>query len=263
LIRFYNRMKITRHTLDWNLPLLPAITQRLLDGANGDFIDLSSALVIVPTVQSGRRLREALALAVAQQGRGLFPPEIVTPDLLLGQAIKDQAIASEASATAAWVTVLGAIDCTHFDALFPIAPEQTTGWQIGMAQRLMQLRNELGEAGLDFTLAAQRSAEAGHEPERWRQLARLEGLYLDQLKTRELQDPKQGRRDAALTYTAPHTSSASFSPPVPTRSRCRCTHCARRPPRFRSRCGSMLPTRPSSMNGAVRERITGRSVRSI
>jgi ATP-dependent helicase/nuclease subunit B len=196
-------MKITRHTLDWNLPLLPAITQRLLNGANGDFVDLSSELVIVPTVQSGRRLREALALAVAAQGRGLFPPEIVTPDALLGPALKQQAIASEASASAAWVTVLGAIDCTQFAALLPIAPEQTTGWKLGMAQRLMQLRNELGEEGLDFTIAAQRAADAGHEAERWRQLARLEGLYLDQLQHRALNDPKQARRYAALTYTAP------------------------------------------------------------
>ena len=196
-------MNTTRHTLDWNLPLLPAITQRLLDSADGDFVDLSSALVIVPTVQSGRRLRECLALAVAKQGRGLFPPEIVTPDVLLGQAIKDQAIASEATVTAAWVTVLGAIDATQFTALLPIAPQQSTGWQIGMAQRLMQLRNELGEEGLDFTLAAQRAADAGHETERWRQLARLEGLYLDQLHHRGLQDPKQARRAAAHTYQAP------------------------------------------------------------
>ena len=42
--------------LDWNLPLLPAITEQLLRCASGDCIDLSSDLVIVPTVQSGRRL---------------------------------------------------------------------------------------------------------------------------------------------------------------------------------------------------------------
>jgi ATP-dependent helicase/nuclease subunit B len=187
--------------LDWNLPLLPAITQQLLAGASGDCIDLSSELVIVPTVQSGRRLREALALAAAD--RGLFPPEIVTPDVFLGQAIKDQPIANEESVTAAWVTVLGAIDCTQFEALFPIAPEQNTGWQLGMAQRLMQLRNELGEEGLDFTLAAQRTAESGHEPARWRELARLEGLYLDQLQHRALKDPKLARREAAQHYLAP------------------------------------------------------------
>jgi ATP-dependent helicase/nuclease subunit B len=196
-------MKMIRHKLDWNLPLLPALTQRLLGGATGDFVDLSSELVIVPTVQSGRRLREALALALSEEGRGLFPPEIVTPDALLGQALKDQAIASEESVTAAWVTVLGGIDCTQFEALFPIAPEQSTGWQLGMAQRLMQVRNELGEEGLDFAIASQRTAEVGHEPERWRQLARLEGLYLDQLKNRELKDPKHARREAAQNYTAP------------------------------------------------------------
>ncbi|CAA6690157.1 MULTISPECIES: PD-(D/E)XK nuclease family protein [unclassified Lentimonas] len=187
--------------LDWNLPLLPAITQQLLAGADGDFIDLSSILVIVPTVQSGRRLREALALAA--NDRGLFPPDIVTPDVFLGQAIKDEPIANEESATAAWVTVLGAIDCTQFEALFPIAPEQNTSWQLGMAQRLMQLRNELGEEGLDFTLTAQRTAESGHEPTRWRELARLEGLYLDQLRARTLKDPKLARREAAQNYEVP------------------------------------------------------------
>jgi ATP-dependent helicase/nuclease subunit B len=192
--------RVTTH-LDWNLPLLPAITQQLLAGASGDFIDLSRDLVIVPTVQSGRRLREALALAAAD--RGLFPPEIVTPDVFLGQAIKAEPIANEESVAAAWVTVLGAIDCTQFEALFPIAPEQNTSWQLGMAQRLMQLRNDLGEEGLDFTIAAQRTDENGHEPARWRELARLEGLYLDQLQHRALKDPKLARREAAQNYVAP------------------------------------------------------------
>lgn len=187
--------------LDWNLPLLPAITQQLLKTTNDDCIDLSSDLVIAPTVQSGRRLREALALAAGN--RGLFPPEIVTPDVFLGQASKDELIASEESVTAAWVTVLGAIDCTQFEALLPIAPEQSIGWQLGMAQRLMQLRNELGEEGLDFALTAERTAESGHEPARWRELARLEGLYLDQLQTRALKDPKLARRNAAQHYLAP------------------------------------------------------------
>ena len=187
--------------LDWNLPLLPAITQQLLKTTNDDCIDLSSDLVIAPTVQSGRRLREALALAAGN--RGLFPPEIVTPDVFLGLASKDELIASEESVTAAWVTVLGAIDCSQFKSLLPIAPEQSIGWQLGMAQRLMQLRNELGEEGLDFALTAERTAESGHEPARWRELARLEGLYLDQLQTRALKDPKLARRNAAQHYLAP------------------------------------------------------------
>jgi ATP-dependent helicase/nuclease subunit B len=196
-------MSRTQVYLDWNLPLLPAITQRLLSDAQGEFVDLSHLLVIVPTKQARRRLLETLALELAESGRGLFPPEIVTPDLLLAVAIKHEPIASEESVCAAWVSVLDQIDFDHFQALFPIAPTPSTGWKLGMAQRLTQLRTELGEAGLDINRAAEGAAEAGHEPERWRQLARLEDLYIDKLKHRDLKDPKQARRDAALNYTAP------------------------------------------------------------
>lgn len=194
---------LERVLLDWNLPLLPAVTKRLLEGVDPGIVDLSRLMVIVPTKQAGRRLREALAVALAAEGRGLFPPEIVTPDLLLAQAIKHEPIASEESVCAAWVSALGVIDFTHFQALFPIAPSPSTGWKLGMAQRLMQLRSELGEEGLDLSMAADKAAEAGHEPERWRQLARLEGLYIDTLKLRELKDPKQTRREAALSYEPP------------------------------------------------------------
>ncbi len=196
-------MSRTCINLDWNEPLIPAITQRLLASASGSYIDLTDTLVIVPTKQARRRLLEALGVAVAATDRGLFPPEIVTPDLLLGKAIENEPVAGEACATAAWVTVLGGVDFAHFEALFPVAPTPSTGWKLGMAQRLMQLRAELGEAGLDLHDAAERAAAAGHEPERWRQLARLEGLYINELKLRDLKDPLHTRRDAAHSYTTP------------------------------------------------------------
>jgi ATP-dependent helicase/nuclease subunit B len=196
-------MSRTTIPLDWNEPLIPAVAQRLLSNASGDYVDLSRYLVIVPTAQSRRRLLEALALAVSKQERGLFPPEIVTPDLLLARAIKDQLIASEESVTAAWVTVLAGVDYSNFEAIFPVAPSPSTAWKLGISQRFMQLRSELGEEGLDFASAAKSASEAGHEPERWRQLERLEGLYINELKLRELTDPKHARREAAHNYTAP------------------------------------------------------------
>ncbi len=192
-----------RVSLDWNSPLLPAVTKRLLANVDSSIVDLSDTMVIVPTKQAGRRLLEALALEVSKQDRGLFPPEIITPDRLLGNFIASDTLASEESSTAAWFSALSTIDFAHFSALFPIAPTISTGWKLGMAQRLMQLRSELGEEGLDFATAAERAGEAGHEPERWRQLARLEGLAMDELKHRGLVDPKQARREAALSYEAP------------------------------------------------------------
>jgi len=194
---------MTKHSLDWNRPLLPAVTERLLSLSEGSLIDLSHLMVIVPTRQSGRRLREALAIAVRDQGKGLLPPDILTPDTLLSRALKDVPLANEASVTAAWINVLSAIDPQHFEDVFPVVPAQSAGWQLGMAQRIMQLRDELGEEGLGMHEAAQMASESGYESERWRQLARLEALYFDQLKLHNLVDPKQARREAADQYTAP------------------------------------------------------------
>ncbi len=193
----------TSEFLDWNRPLLPAVAEKLLADCPTDCADLSDTLVIVPTAHSGRRLREVLALAVAKRARGLFPPEIVTPDLLLVQALPPGTVASDSCVAAAWTTVLAEIDPEHFQALFPVAPIRTTGWRLGVAQRFMQLRDELGEEGLDFAEVARRCADTGHEPERWRQLARLESLYYDELRRHKLDDPKQGRRRAADTYRPP------------------------------------------------------------
>lgn len=195
--------KEKHHSLDWNRPLLPAVTERLLSFSKGSIVDLSHLLVIVPTRQAGRRLREALAVAIQDSNQGLLPPDILTPDTVLSRNLKNAPLANEASATAAWVNVLSAIDPQHFEAIFPIDPVQSAGWQLGMAQRIMQLRDELGEEGLGLHEAAQLATESGYESERWRQLARLEALYFDQLKAHDFVDPKLARREAADQFTAP------------------------------------------------------------
>lgn len=196
----------TKRGLDWDKPLLPAVTERLLDFASGDVVDLSSLIAVVPTRQSGRRLQEALALAIRESGKGLLSPQILTPDALLNRALKSESIATESDMNAAWIHVLGAIDPSQFAALFPAEDNssRTNGsWQLGMAQRLMQLRDELGEEGIDFQAASRLAADAKLETDRWAQLARLEGLYLDQLNHRKLNDPKTARRRCAEGFSAP------------------------------------------------------------
>ena len=185
--------------LHWENPLLPAITQRLLAGNHEGLTDLSGTMVVVPTAQAGRRLREALALSC----RGLFPPDIVTPDGFLELATRVGEIADDADMVAAWISVFRALDYAQFNKLFPIVPEQTIEWQISLAHRFIRLRNELGEAGLDFSQVARLNVNVEHEPERWQQLARLEGLYLDQLDECGLLDPKGVRRRAAQNYSVP------------------------------------------------------------
>lgn len=196
-------MGIHRIDLDWDKPLLPAVSEGLLKHADGALVDLSNLMVVVPTGQSGRRLREALALNCNENGTGLLSPQILTPDQLLKLPEHTDRIASDAIALAAWVSVLGKIDLSQFKALFPVEPLRSTGWQLGMAQRLQQLRAELGEAGLSISDAAEKAAQAGHEPERWRQLSRLDGLYKDALQHRQLQDAQSAIHHQAKTYKAP------------------------------------------------------------
>lgn len=192
-----------KRSLDWQAPLLPAATERLLAFAAGARIDLSAIVAVVPTRQSARRLLESLALAASRDGKGLLPPEILTPDSLLSRWLRNRNIANEATMTAAWIDVLRGIDARHFAALFPTEAANSHGWQLGMAERIMQLRDELGEEGLDLQAAARLAGEACLESERWRQLARLEALYLDQLQNRELIDPKQARQKCAAQFAVP------------------------------------------------------------
>lgn len=186
--------------LNWDRPLIATVTERLLKLSKGGFVDLSNVLVIVPTVQSGRRLRESLALI----SEGLFPPEIVTPDTFLMRALKDEAIASEMSMVAAWISVLKAVDFDQFKTLFPIQSERTEAWQNSMARRFVQLRNELGEEGLFFQSVAQLTQKTSVDAQRWQELALLEKLYLEQLKSKGLKDPKQIRHRVAKDYRLPN-----------------------------------------------------------
>ena len=45
-----------------------------------EWLDLSDLLVVVPTRNAGRRLREALAVASSDRSRGLLPPQVRVPE---------------------------------------------------------------------------------------------------------------------------------------------------------------------------------------
>jgi ATP-dependent helicase/nuclease subunit B len=58
--------------LGWDRPFLGLVTEWLLARKN----ELPSTLVVVPTAQSGRHLREALAEAAG----AILAPKVVTPE---------------------------------------------------------------------------------------------------------------------------------------------------------------------------------------
>ena len=72
------------HVLPWTEPLPRQAAAWLAQGWPGDApLDLRPLLVVVPTRQSGRRLREALAAHAAARGQAVWPPRVVLPEDLL------------------------------------------------------------------------------------------------------------------------------------------------------------------------------------
>ncbi len=92
--------------LPWDRPLLSSASEWLLAGETGGTADLSATLLLMPTRQAGRRLREALVAAMARRGGGLFPPHTATPALMLTGDEADDAIADTVACFWHWVNVL-------------------------------------------------------------------------------------------------------------------------------------------------------------
>jgi ATP-dependent helicase/nuclease subunit B len=156
---------ITRVFLGWDGAFLPKVADWLL--ARRD--TLPRMLVVVPTSQAGRRLREALA---EQAGGALLSPKIATPGALM--RTPDPAVAVDWMERLAWMETLETIeDWQGLQDLFPEAPETPGAWSGGLAAEFTALRRSLQENGLTLAAAARilaKSPESG----RWDILARLE-----------------------------------------------------------------------------------------
>lgn len=150
--------------LGWDRPFLGLLTDWLL--ARRD--ELPGLLVVVPTAQAGRRLREALA----ESAGALLAPRVVTP----GHFLRTDEAAPEALELLAWVETLESVrDWDSFAAAFPVPPGEgeSAGWALGLARSLAGVRTSLQENALTLADAARRLSGTV-EAERWEALARLE-----------------------------------------------------------------------------------------
>ena len=137
-------------------------------------LDLSGTLVIVPTRQSGRRLRDLLAEHAAARGSAVLAPRVILPEDLLAPAAR-ATVASPLAAQLAWAEVLGAADTDEFRAVFPVdPPARDFAWGTRLAAQLQRLQSALGENGLRLRDVGRRAGDGLPEIERWEQLAELE-----------------------------------------------------------------------------------------
>jgi len=195
----------------WDRSVLEVAIEWVCRDWSGGPLALSDLLVVVPTAQSARRLREGLAVRAAVAGTGVLSPTVVTPEVLLTWRPGPATVASAVEALALWHQLLLETDLSELPDLFPATaspPVQDPDWALGAARHLIEVRAILGEQGLtiaaaaDQLSAAERDVDAA-EPGRWHDLCRLEERYLERLRRFGLRDATLARRDAAATAGLP------------------------------------------------------------
>jgi len=157
--------------LGYDSPFLPKLVDHLL--SDRDF--LAETLVIVPTSQSGRTLRESLATTA----NALLAPTVTTPGALLH--LDDPSIAPKWLEKIAWIETLEALsekDWKKLEGLFPVPPADTAGstdWAVSLATEIVSLRTTLQDH-LHNLFSASKFLQNTPEERRWEDLARLESL---------------------------------------------------------------------------------------
>ena len=192
-------MTIERTFLGWDRPLAESVTAFLLEGRRGKPVDLSDTLVVVPTQQAGRRLREALAATAS----GLWSPRVIPPGGLI--ALPPRPVpATLLEMEAVWLDLLQRARLEEFPELFPAAPpQQDVAWALPLARALRRLRSALGEAGLTVGDVARGPGAETVEAERWSDLLRLEQAFLRLLRRAERADPTGAALAAAVASAPP------------------------------------------------------------
>ena len=188
------------HFLPWDRPLLPqAVTWLAGNWSGAGPLDLSSLMVVVPTRQSGRRLREAIAGHAATKGQAAFAPRVLTPDRLLRPVAGGAA--TRLQSTLAWVEVLREVDIENCREVFPTnPPARDWAWAHRLAEAMIRLQATLAEHGLRLADVAARVKDGWAEPVRWSQLAELERAHEGKLSARGLRDA-----EAAMIAATAHS----------------------------------------------------------
>jgi len=176
-------MPVTRFFLGWDEPLTVKVRRYLLPERPAGPVDLEGCLIVVPTRQAGRRLRESLALFCSQHGAALLSATVVPPGYFLRATPSASREASGAFTKAIWTQVLMEADFKSLSGIFPTSrPPRNFIWALQTGEMIQRLREELAEGGYSIQSVVRTFGNELEEVERWDNLARLEALYLERLQ---------------------------------------------------------------------------------
>lgn len=185
-------MPIARHFLGWDAPATTKVREFLIPTQPSEPVDLARELIVVPTRQAGRRLREALATHCASHKTALLSPRVVEPTHFLQPGEGCGTVASSLEMTAVWVDVLLKADLSQHRGLFPVhIPAQDFTWALHTAEVIQNLRKDLADGGYLIRDVWRDLASVLEELDRWRDLTVLETAYLERLSSTGLTDRYQ------------------------------------------------------------------------
>lgn len=196
--------QVKRHFLGWDGSIPHRVSAYLLPSPGQGICDLQDTLVIVPTRQAGRRVREALAVACDAHRTGLLSPLIMAPAGLLAPDAAGPRDATPAVIRAAWSVILRDLNPDLFAGLFPTGiPSRDFVWALQTGDRIQELRATLVEGRLTIEQVAQRPDLEGTEIQRWEDLAKLEQAYLSVIEAAGFRDPHSRKIEMASAPQIP------------------------------------------------------------
>lgn len=193
-------MAVKLHFTGRKRPALDLAVDFLLRDWEAGPIDLRDTLVLVPTRNAGRRLRERLALLAADRGTAVLTGPIETPPRLFAPEKTALPVASDVIAEAFWRKTLDASDPRSLHPLGRAALAENPAARSSAAEHLVSLRSALCEENYDLASFAAQTVE---EKERWACLAELERAYRALLKNNGWCDDVSAKLETAAKAPLP------------------------------------------------------------
>jgi len=197
-------MGINQHYLAWDEPLVEKAAQLLLEGWDGKLLDFSEKMLLVPTRHAGRMLRERLAIYTAEKGGAYLSPQVIIPADISVMITGRQTIASKLESVIAWVNVLRNIRFKDYSYLFPVEVEhRNIQWLMRTAKVFDELKRTLADNAHNFNTVSNSLNHDFVEKERWNDLAKLEKIFLEELKSLKLNDAHEAYIKASVEPKLP------------------------------------------------------------
>ncbi len=138
------------HFLGWNRPAIELIAAKLHAGLTtpATAAQYRRAIVVVPTAESGRRLREYMA----EKYGAILLPKITLSGRLI--PVQGENILTETETLTAWLQLLSTINrdsLKQYAPLIPRCPEtHIEKWAVGVAHKFISLRNRLEQEEISY-----------------------------------------------------------------------------------------------------------------